>query len=138
MIKIEDFTKMAQDFMGAVPFDNKAAQDMFKSTAALGEKMSKVAFEAAEKSTAISSKWANENLAKMATVATAKDDPKQYTAAMTEYASGSAQIAAENMAAFAEIAKKVQMETVELMMSAGKDMGKEATSAVKKATKSAS
>ena len=38
------------------------------------------------------------------------------------------------MAAFAEIAKKVQMETVELMMASGKDIQKEASAAVKKAT----
>jgi hypothetical protein len=41
---------------------------------------------------------------------------------------------AENLAAFAEIAKKVQMETVELMMAAGKDISEDATAAVKKAT----
>ena len=44
------------------------------------------------------------------------------------------EVAAENMAAFAEIAKKVQMDTVELMMAAGKDMSEDATAAVKKAT----
>ena len=38
------------------------------------------------------------------------------------------------MAAFAEIAKKVQMETVELMLAAGKDISEDATAAVKKAT----
>ena len=38
------------------------------------------------------------------------------------------------MAAFAEVAKKVQMETVELMMAAGKDMQEDASKAVKKAT----
>jgi hypothetical protein len=41
---------------------------------------------------------------------------------------------AENMAAFAEVAKKVQMETVELMLAAGKDFSEDATAAVKKAT----
>ncbi len=38
------------------------------------------------------------------------------------------------MAAFAEVAKKVQMETVELMLAAGKDAQEDATSAMKKAT----
>ena len=53
---------------------------------------------------------------------------------MTDFASASAEAAAENMAAFSEIAKKVQMETVELMMAAGKDMSEDASAAVKKAT----
>jgi phosphoribosyl-ATP pyrophosphohydrolase len=53
---------------------------------------------------------------------------------MTDFASANAEVAAENMAAFAEIAKKVQMETVELMMAAGKTMQEDATKVVKKAT----
>jgi len=43
-------------------------------------------------------------------------------------------MAAENMAAFAEIAKKVQMDTVELMLAAGKNASEETTTAMKKAT----
>jgi NAD(P)H-hydrate repair Nnr-like enzyme with NAD(P)H-hydrate epimerase domain len=43
-------------------------------------------------------------------------------------------MAAENLAAFAEIAKKVQMDTVELMLAAGKNASEEASAAVKKAT----
>jgi vacuolar-type H+-ATPase subunit H len=38
------------------------------------------------------------------------------------------------MAAFAEVAKKVQMETVELLLAAGKDASAEASAVVKKAT----
>ena len=38
---------------------------------------------------------------------------------------------------YAEIAKKAQMETVELMMAAGKDFSEDATAAVKKATNEA-
>ncbi len=53
---------------------------------------------------------------------------------MTDFASAQAEVSSESLAAFAEIAKKVQMETVELMLAAGKDMGDEATKAVKKAT----
>ena len=40
----------------------------------------------------------------------------------------------ETMAAFAEVAKNVQMNTVELMLAAGKDMSEDASEAVKKAT----
>jgi hypothetical protein len=38
------------------------------------------------------------------------------------------------MAAFAEIAKKVQTQTLELMMVAGKDMSEDMTNAAKKAS----
>ena len=53
---------------------------------------------------------------------------------MTDFASNSAELAAENMAVFAEIAKKVQMDTVELLMAAGKNIQEDAAKAVKKAT----
>ena len=41
------------------------------------------------------------------------------------------------MAAFAEIAKKVQMDTVELMMSAGKEFQSDATAAATKTAENA-
>ena len=134
MTKTQDYTKMFQDMLANFPVDMSVAQDAFKNQAALGEKMSKVALQAADKSAEISTKWTKETLAKMGDVAAAKDEAADYTKAMTEFASAQAELAAENMAAFAEVAKKVQAETVELMMAAGKEMGDEAQAAVKKAT----
>lgn len=134
MAKAQDFNTMMQDMMAAFPMDMTAAQDAFKSTAALGEKMSKAALEAAEKSTAVSTKWTKETISKLGDVSEAKPEAADYSTSMNSFASASAELAAENLAAFAEIAKKLQMETVELMMAAGKDMGEEATAAVKKAT----
>ncbi|ARE41941.1 Granule-associated protein [Rhodovulum sp. P5] len=134
MADAQDFTKMMQDMMSAFSMDPNAMQDAFKTQAALAEKMSKVALEAAEKSTEISAKWTKDTLTKVGEVATVKDEPADYSKAMTDFASASAEMAAENMAAFAEVAKKVQMETVELMLAAGKDFSEDATSAMKKAT----
>ncbi|MEX0305724.1 MAG: phasin, PhaP [Leisingera sp.] len=134
MAKTQDFTAMMKDFMGAFPVDTKAMEDAFKSTAALNEKLSAVALDAAEKSAEISSKWTKETLAKLGDVSKVQADPADYAKAATDFASASAEVAAENMAAFAEVAKKVQMDTVELMMAAGKEASEEATAAVKKAT----
>jgi hypothetical protein len=134
MTKSNDVTKMMQDMMASFPMDASAMQDAFKTSAALGEKMSKVAFEAAEKSTEISSKWTKETLSKMGEITKVKEEPTDYSKAMTDFASSQAEMVSEHMAAFAEVAKKVQMETVELMMAAGKDFSEDATAAVKKAT----
>ncbi len=134
MAKAQDFTKIMQDMVASFPVDTKAFEDAYKSSAALNEKMSKVALGAAEKSAEISSAWTTDTLAKLGTVSAAKADVTDYSKALTDFASATAETAAENMAAFAEVAKKVQMETVELMMSAGKDLSEEASAAVKKAT----
>ncbi|MGY6705014.1 phasin, PhaP [Roseinatronobacter sp.] len=137
MSKTVDYTKMMKDMMGSFPMDTTAMQDAFKSQAALAEKMSKVALEAAEKSTEVSTKWTKSTLAKVGDVSTIKEDPADYSKAMTDFASAQAEMAAEHVAAFAEIAKKVQMDTVELLMAAGKDMQEETAAAVKKATDTA-
>ena len=129
-----DFSKYMTEMMASFPMDMSAYTDAFKSQAATAEKMAKVALDAAEKSTEISSKWTKDTIAKMGDVAAVKDEPADYTKSMTDFASAQAEMAAENMAAFAEVAKKVQMETVELMMAAGKEATEEATAAVKKAT----
>ncbi|MFY9209671.1 MAG: phasin family protein [Aestuariivita sp.] len=134
MAKTQDFTTVMKDMMGAFPVDTGAMEDAFKTTATLNEKLSSVALEAAEKSAEISSKWTKDTIAKLGDMAKAKAEPADYAKAMTDFASATAEVAAENMAAFAEIAKKVQMDTVELMMAAGKDMSEDAASAMKKAT----
>jgi hypothetical protein len=46
-------------------------------------------------------------------------------------------MAAENMAAMAGVAKKVQLDSAELIMAAGKEVSAEAAAAVKKAGKAA-
>ena len=132
--KTQDLTTLFKDFMGSFPVDTAAMEDAFKTTATLNEKLSAVALDAVEKSTEISSKWTKETIAKMAEMSKAKAEPADYAKAMTDFASASAEAAAENMAAFAEIAKKVQMDTVELMMAAGKDFSEDASAVVKKAT----
>ena len=132
--KTQDMTSIFNEMMGAFPVDTPAMQDAFKTTASLNEKLTAVALGAAEKSTEISTKWTKDTLAKVAEISKAKTDPADYAKAMTDFASTTAEAAAENIAAFAEVAKKVQMETVELMMAAGKDMSEDAQAVVKKAT----
>ncbi|MBO27682.1 MAG: phasin, PhaP [Rhodobacteraceae bacterium] len=134
MTKTPDMTAMFKDVMGSFPVDTSAMEGSFKTAATLNEKLSGVAIDAAEKSADISAKWTKDTLNKLAGISKSKQEPADYAKAMTEFASASAESAAEHMAAFAEIAKKVQMDTVELMMNAGKDMQDDAAKAVKKAS----
>ncbi len=130
----QDFTKIFSDMAAAFPVDMTAMNDAFKTSAALGEKMSKVVLDAAVTSADLSSKYTKETLTKMGTITKAQKEPADYTKAVTDFASAQAESTTEHMAAFAEVAKKVQMETVELMMAAGKDISEDASAAVKKAT----
>lgn len=132
--KTQDFTAVMKDMMGAFPVDTKAVEDAFKTQTTLNEKLSAVSIDAAQKSTELSAKWAQDTLTKLTDLSKAKAEPADYAKSVTDFASASAESAAEHMAAFAEIAKKVQTETLELMMAAGKDASEDMTAAAKKAT----
>ncbi len=134
MTKTPDFTKAVQDMMAQFPMDTSALQNAFKTQAAFSEKLAAVSLAAAEKSTEITSKWAKETIAKLNVAAKAKAEPAEYGKAASDFATAAAELAAENLAAFAEVAKKVQMDTVELMMAAGKQASEEASAVVKKAS----
>ncbi|MEO9863841.1 phasin family protein, partial [Yoonia sp.] len=132
MANTQDFTAVFKDMMGSFPIDTKAVEEQFKSSTTLAEKMSGVAIDAAGKSAELSAKWTQDTLAKVEAMSKAKAEPADYAKAMTDFASTSAEAAAEHMSAFAEIAKKVQTQTMELMMAAGKDMSEDMTAAAKK------
>jgi len=132
--KTQDMSSMMKDMMGAFPVDTKSMEEAFKTQTTLAEKLSAVSIDAARQSTELSAKWMQVSLAKLADMTKAKPEPADYAKAMTDFASTSAESAAEHMAAYAEIAKKVQTETMELMLAAGKDMTEDMTAAAKKAT----
>lgn len=132
--KAQDFTAVMKDMMGSFPVDTKAMDDAIKTQSSLNEKLSAVSISAAQKSTELSAKWAQDTLTKMTALSTAKAEPADYAKSVSDFATASAEAAAEHMASFAEIAKSVQTEALELMMAAGKDMGEDMSAAAKKAT----
>ena len=122
MANTPDFTKNFQDMMTNFPADSSSMTEAFRTQSALGEKMTRVALSAAERSTEISAAWAKDTLARMGELTTSKEQPADYAKAMSDFASAAAELAAEHMAAYAEVAKKVQMDTVDLLMNAGKEV----------------
>ncbi len=135
MAKTPDFTKTLQEMLSKLPVDTSSIQDAFKSQTALGEKMAKVALAAAERSTEISSQWAKDTIARLGELTASKEEPAEYAKAVSDFASAAAEMAAEHMAAFAEVAKKVQMDTVDLMLTAGKDLAADAQKVAEKASR---
>ena len=134
MTNADDYTRMMKDMMGAMPMDDAALQNAFKSQAAMMERMTRVALEAAEKSTEVSTKWTRATLEKAGETATTKDDPADYSKAMTDFASAQSELASQHASEFAEIARKLQMDTMEVLMAAGKDMQNTATETARTAT----
>jgi hypothetical protein len=133
MANAPDYTQVMKDMMSNFPVDTSSFENLAKSQAALAEKMSAVVIDAAQKSTDLSAKWVHDSLTKLSTVTTAKTEPADYAKSVTDFVAQSAESAAEHMAAFADVAKRVQTETLELLMAAGKDMTEDMTSAARKA-----
>jgi hypothetical protein len=129
MANTQDYTKAFTDMMNAFPVDASLFNDAFRNTAEFGERMSKIALQAAERSNDVSNRWTRETLSRLNDVTRVKEEPSEYGKALTDFASASAETASESMAAYAEIAKKVQMDTVEALMSAGKTATRDATAA---------
>ncbi|WP_245243194.1 phasin family protein [Pararhodobacter sp. SW119] len=132
-----DMSKTMNDFFGGFPINIQSMQDSFRTHAQLAERMSKVYLKAAEKSADISSKWTKSALAGMSKVSAVKEDPSEYAKSVTDFTSTSVELASEHMAAYGEVAKRAQAETVEVMQAAGKDMSAEASAAMQKATSDA-
>ena len=133
MTGISEMTAMYENFIKALPFDNKLFEDTYKNNSTLNEKFAEVMISAAAKNTDVTSKWAKDTLTKMSGLAQSKTDAADYAKTITDFASDQVEAATESMAAFAEIAKRTQMDFVEIMMTVGKDISEEATASVKQA-----
>ena len=129
-----DYAQMMKDMMGNFPVDTSSVENLAKSQAALAEKMSSVAIEAAQKSTDLSARWMQDTLSKLSGMTAAKAEPADYAKSVTDFMTQSAETAAEHLAAFADIAKRVQTETLELLTAAGKDLSEDMTTAARKAS----
>lgn len=133
--KTPDFTKPFQDILANFPIDTSSFQEAVKSQNALNEKLAKVTLTAAERSTEISAQWAKDTITRMGELTATKEEPADYAKAVTDFASAQAEVVAEHMASFAEVAKKVQMDTVDLMLTAGKDIASETQKVTQKAAR---
>ena len=98
MAKTPDFAKTFQDMMANFPIDTSSFQEAFKSQGVLGEKLARVALTAAERSTEISAQWAKDAIARVGELAAVKQEPADYAKSLTDFASASAEVAAEHMA----------------------------------------
>lgn len=135
MAKTPDFTKSFQDLLAKFPVDTSSFQDAFKTQSALSEKLTKISLAAAERSTEISARWAKDTIARFGELAASKEEPADYAKAVSDFTSAAAEVAAEHMAAYAEIAKQVQTDTVDLLLTAGKDIASETQKSAEKAVR---
>lgn len=115
-----DFTKAFENLY--TPADFSAFNNFFKSSTEFNSKFSKIALEAAEKNAELAQAWTKSTMSKLETVTKTQKDPADLTKVITEFTTDQAKATSDHVAAFAEIAQKAQMDTIELFMSAGKEV----------------
>lgn len=128
-----DFTKAFENLFTAADFT--ALNDAFKNSAEFNSKLGKIAIEAAEKNAELTQEWTKETLAKIEALSKTSKEPADFTKVITEFTTDQAKVTTDRVSAFAEVAQKAQMETIELFMNAGKTAQTKAQTAVKRAAK---
>lgn len=129
MATTQDFGTFMKDMMGSFPVNTDAAEDAWKTSAAFGEKASAIALDAADKTTDITMGWTMETYGRMGDLAKARPEMSDYAQAMSDFASAQMTSMTEHMTALSEVARGVQTETLDLMLSAGQTMADDATAA---------
>jgi hypothetical protein len=119
MFTFADYTKAMEQFVSATPFEMAENMKPFVDYQA---KLSQVAFDAAKKNVEIGQTWVNETIAALDAFAKPVDKPADIAAASTEFAKAQAEAAPKHLASFADVAKKAQVETAEIILKAGKDV----------------
>lgn len=133
MAGTQDMNKFFKDFMASLPMDTSIFDDAVEKQLATSRKYYDLWLGLAEKSNTVSYKWATETIAKMQEAPRYDGDPSIYAKSIGDFVSEQADVATENFAAYAEIAKKAQMDSLSLFLSTAKEVQTETVSAVKKA-----
>jgi hypothetical protein len=132
--KANEFFNAFEKMFAETPVDYNA---WIKNAAEYNSKLSKIALETAKKNAELSQVWAKDTLSKMDVLTKIQDEPADYAKMSADFVSAQTQSAPEHIAALADVAKKAQVETVELMLAAGKQLQTEVAEVAKTATASA-
>jgi hypothetical protein len=119
MFTFADYTKSMEKFVSASPFE---MADNVKPLVDFQTKMAQVAFEATKKNIEIGQTWMNESIAALDAFAKPVEKPADLAAASTEFAKKQVEATPKHLASIADVAKKAQVDTAEIILKAGKDV----------------
>ena len=131
MFNFEDYTKNFEKMMSQSPIK---IDEAMKSIMDYNSKFGKIALDTVKKNTELSQTWAKESLSALDPFVKSAEKPEDFMKIATDYGSSQTQSTPKHIAEFAEVAKKAQLETIDLMMKAGKDAQEELTNVTKKAS----
>jgi DNA-directed RNA polymerase subunit F len=131
MFTFDEYTKNFEKFSTQNPFMSSHSLD---SIFEFNSKLSKIALDTLKKSAELSQDWSKETLNSLDTFTKTHKNPSDYSKVINDFITQQTQSSPKHIAEFAEIAKKAQLDTIDLYMSAGKEMNEEMTKTAKKTT----
>ncbi len=131
MFTFDEYTKNFEKFSTQNPFLSSNSLDGILE---FNSKLSKIALETIKKNPELSQEWSKETLNSLETFTKTQKNPSDYSKVINDFVTQQTQSSPKHIAEFAEIAKKAQLDTIDLYMSAGKEMNEEMTKTAKKTT----
>ena len=129
MFTFDEYTKNFEKFSAQNPFMSSHSLDGILE---FNSKLSKIALDTFKKNTELSQEWSKETLNSLETFTKTHKNPSDYSKVINDFVTQQTQSSPKHIAKFAEIAKKAQLDTIDLYMSAGKEMNEEMTKTAKK------
>ena len=131
MFSFDDYKKNFEEMFSKSPIN---LEDFYKSANEYNSKFSKIAFDTFKKNVEVSQDWTKETIGGMDKLVKPQSKPEDYVKVATDFVTEQAQTSPKYMSEFAEIAKKTQLDTIELFMQVGKEAKEEMNKVAKKAT----
>ena len=120
MNQFQDYSKAFSNIASYFPLSPTTMNDNYLKVTENFGKAVNIALNAASEVVDINDKWARDSLAKAKVVSDEKPSPENYTKAMQDYASSSWEASTQYLASYTEVARKAQMDTVELVIGSTK------------------
>ena len=129
MFTFDEYTKNFEKFSTQNPFMSSHSLDGILE---FNSKLSKIVLDTFKKNTELSQEWSKETLNSLETFTKTQKNPSDYSKVINDFVTQQTQSSPKHIAEFAEIAKQAQLDTIDLYMSAGKEMNEEMTKTAKK------
>jgi len=129
MFTLEEYTKNMEKFTSQNPFFSTGSVD---SVLEFNSKLSKIALDTFKKNAELSQEWSKETLNALENLTKTQKNPSDYSKVINDFITQQTQSSPKHLAELAEIAKKAQLDTIDLYMTAGKEINEEMTKTAKK------
>ncbi len=120
MNSYQDFTKAFSNFANYFPMANGSMSDTYQKAGKNVEKVTSIALTAASECVEINDKWAKDTLDRAKSFVSSSPSPENWAKTVQDYASETMEASTQFIASYTEVARKAQMDAVELALDSAK------------------